>query len=152
MGQSHQKYQVPLTLVWMLLGRGLFNEVETPCNRFMNSHKTSCSMGGLLLGPPGPPGPLGPPGPPGLPGPPGPSWSIRATWSSGFIWAARLGVVLFVTVVVLVCSMSRSIGFASGIVRFHGGQLPPVGCELRCWGVWIQVLLVSVEYAGPPDV
>ncbi len=37
--------------------------------------------------------------------------------------------------VVSVCSMSRGIRFASGIIRFHGGWLPPIGCGLRCWGV-----------------
>ncbi len=64
-GSEPSKVSGSLTLVRMLLGRGLFNEVETPRNRFMNSRKKSCSLGGLL---PGPPGPLGPPGPPGPPG------------------------------------------------------------------------------------
>ncbi len=61
-----------LTLVWMLLGQGLFNEVETLCNRFMNSCKKSFSLGGLLPCPPGPLGPLGLLGPPGPPSPLGP--------------------------------------------------------------------------------
>ncbi len=75
--------------------------------------------------------------------------SVRASRSSGFIWTARLGVVIFVTMVVSVCSVSRSISFASGIIRFRGGQLPPIGCGLRCWGVWVPVFLVSVKYTGP---
>ncbi len=59
--------------------------------------------------------------------------TIRA---SGFVWTAWLGVVIFITMVVLVCSVSRGIGFASGIVRFCDGRLPPIGCGSRCWGVW----------------
>ncbi len=118
----------------------------------MNSHKKSCSLGGLLPGPPGPLGPLGPPGPPGLPAPPGPLGPLGPPGSSGPIWAARLGVVIFVTMVALVCCMSRGIGFASGIFGFHGSRLPPIGCRLRCWGVWVRVFLVSVEYTGPPVV
>ncbi len=66
------------------------------------------------------------------------------------LWAWHwLGVVLFVTMVVSVCSVSGGIGFASGFVRFHSDRLPPIGCGLRCWGVWIQVLPVSVKYTGP---
>ncbi len=66
-----------LTLVQMLLGRGLFNEVEMPHNRFMNSHMMSCLFGRLLLGPPGPPGPLGPPGRLGSFGLP--SWELSSS-------------------------------------------------------------------------
>ncbi len=47
------------------------------------------------------------------------SWSIRAGESSRFVWAAWLGVVIFITMVMSVCSMGRGIGFTSGIVGFH---------------------------------
>ncbi len=47
-GSEPSKVSGSLTLVWMLLGQGLFNEVETPHNRFMNSCKKSCLLGGLL--------------------------------------------------------------------------------------------------------
>ncbi len=75
--------------------------------------------------------------------------SIRASGTSGFVWTAWLGVVIFVTMVMLVCSMNRGIGFASGIVRFRGSQLPPIGCGLRCWGVWVRIFPVSVKYTSP---
>ncbi len=134
MGQSHQKYQVLLTLVRMLLCRGLFNNVETPCNRFMNSRKKSCPLGGLLLGQPGPPGPLGPPGPPG---------PLGAARSSGFILAAWLGVIIFITLVALVCCMSRGIGFHFWNLRIPWQPIAP------CW-MWIEVL--GCVGPGPPGI
>ncbi len=85
-GSEPLKVSGSLTLVWMLLGRGLFNEVETPHNRFMNSCKKSCSLGGLLLGPPGPPGPPGPLGPPGSLG----SFRLPGWESSLLPWLCRL--------------------------------------------------------------
>ncbi len=78
-----------------------------------------------------------------------PTGAARTSGSSGFVWTAWLGVIIFVTLVVSVCSMSRGIGFASGIVRFRGGRLPPIGCGLRCWGVWVQIFPVSIKYTGP---
>ncbi len=96
-GLEPSKVSGSLTLVRTLLGRGLFNKVETPRNRFMNSRKKSCLLGGLLPGPPGPPGPpgllgpSGPPGPLGLPGPLGsfglPSWESLSLlpWSCRFV-------------------------------------------------------------------
>ncbi len=84
--------------------------------------------------------------------PTGAAWTpgfVRASRTSGFVWTACLGVVIFVTLVVSVCSMSRGIGFASGIVRFRGGWLPPIGCGLRCWGVWVRIFPVSIKYTGP---
>ncbi len=84
-GSEPSKVSGSLTLVWMLLGRGLFNEVEIPRNRFMNSRKKSCSLGGLLPGLPGPPGPLGPPGPPGPLGLPGLESSSSSPWLHWFV-------------------------------------------------------------------
>ncbi len=79
----------------------------------------------------------------------GAAGTIRASGSSGFVWTAWLGVVIFVAMVVSVCSVSRGISFASGIIRFRGGRLPPIGCGLRCWGVWVRIFPVSVKYTGP---
>ncbi len=76
-------------------------------------------------------------------------WSVRAARSSWFIWAAWLGVIIFITIVALVCSMSESVSFAPGVIRFCGGWLPLIGCGWRCWGVWIQALPVSIEYTSP---
>ena len=79
----------------------------------------------------------------------GTSRTSRATRSSRSIWAARLGVVIFVTLVALVCCVSRGISFASGIFGFRGRRLPPIGCGLRCWGVWVRIFPVSIKYTGP---
>ncbi len=82
----------------------------------------------------------------------GTSRTSGAAGTSGSVWVAWLGVVIFVTLVALVCCVSRGIGFASEIFGFRSSQLPPVGCRLRCWGVWVWVFPVSVKYTGPPVV
>ncbi len=132
-----------------LLGRGLFNEVETPRNRFMNSRKKSCSLGGVVARSAGTSGASGTIGTSRTSRPTGAARSPGSVRASGFVRTAWLGVIILVTLVVSVCSVSRGISFASGIVRFRGGRLPPIVCGLRCWCVGVRIFPVSIKYTGP---
>ncbi len=108
----------------MLLGRGLFNEVETPRNRFMNSCKKSCSLGGVVARSAGTIGTSRTSRPTGAARTSG---SVRASGSSGFVWTACLRVVIFITLVVSVCSVSQGIGFASESSDSTAAGCPPLG-------------------------
>ncbi len=135
-----------LTLVQTLLGRGLFNEVENSAQQIHEFPQEILLVGGVVARSAGTSGTIGTSR---TSRPTRAAWSPGSIRASGFVRNAWLGVVILVTLVVSVCSVSRGIGFASGIIRFRGGRLPPIGCGLRCWGVWVRIFPVSIKYTGP---